>query len=36
MEEKIIETKQCKQCQASFLVTDKDEELLQKISPIIN
>ena len=29
MDEQVIERKQCKQCQISFVITDKDEELLQ-------
>ena len=36
MDEQVIERKQCKQCQISFVITDKDEELLQKIAPIVN
>jgi len=35
MEEKIIQTKTCKHCQASFDITDKDMEFYDKISPII-
>ncbi len=30
----IIQTKQCKQCQASFEITDKDLEFYDKISPV--
>ncbi len=32
--EKIIQTKQCKQCWASFEITDKDLEFYDKISPV--
>ncbi len=35
MEEKIVETKVCKQCQSSFDITDKDLEFYDKISPVI-
>lgn len=34
--EKLLETKVCKHCQASFLITDKDLELLAKVSPSFN
>ncbi len=34
--EKIVETKICKHCSASFDITDKDLEFYQKISPIFN
>lgn len=30
-----IETKKCKQCWTSFDITDKDKELLNKLSPVI-
>ena len=33
MQEKIIETKQCKHCNISFEITDKDFEFYEKISP---
>jgi hypothetical protein len=33
MQEKIIETKQCKHCNSSFEITDKDLEFYDKISP---
>ena len=33
MPEKVLETKQCKHCQASFDITDKDVEFYDKISP---
>ena len=33
MQEKTIETKQCKHCQTSFDITDKDIEFYDKISP---
>ena len=32
--EKIVETKQCKHCQASFEITDRDLEFYDKLSPI--
>ncbi len=34
--EKLIETKICRKCQASFPITDKDMEFYDKISPIFN
>ncbi len=34
--EKVVETKICKHCQTSFLITDKDLEFYQKVSPIFN
>lgn len=34
MEEKIIETKQCRQCQTSFAITDKDLAFYDKMSPV--
>ena len=34
MQEKVIEIKQCKQCNISFEITDKDLEFYDKISPI--
>jgi hypothetical protein len=33
-EEKIIETKTCKHCEARFEITDKDLEFYEKVSPI--
>lgn len=36
MSEKIVETRECKQCQASFSITDKDMRFYDKISPIFN
>jgi len=33
MKENIIETKQCKQCQVDFHITDKDLEFYEKVSP---
>jgi hypothetical protein len=35
MEEKIIQTKTCKNCRASFEITDHDAEFYDKISPIL-
>lgn len=34
MEEKIIETRTCKHCQASFDITDRDMEFYDKMSPV--
>jgi len=34
MQEKIVETKICRQCKASFDITDKDLEFYEKVSPI--
>jgi hypothetical protein len=34
--EKIVETKKCKHCNASFGITDKDLEFYDKVSPIFN
>jgi len=34
--EKILQTKQCKQCNASFDITDKDLEFYEKVSPTFN
>ncbi len=34
--EKVVETKQCKKCDVSFEITDKDLEFYDKISPIFN
>ena len=34
MEEKIIETKLCKNCQVDFHITDRDLEFYDKVSPI--
>ncbi len=34
--EKIIEHKQCRQCQVEFTITDKDLEFYKKISPVFN
>jgi hypothetical protein len=36
MQEKIIETKICKQCNSSFEITDRDLEFYKKVSPKIN
>ena len=36
MAEKIIETKQCKNCGTSFSITDKDIAFYDKVSPIFN
>jgi hypothetical protein len=36
MQENIIETKICKQCNSSFEITDKDLEFYDKISPTFN
>ncbi|EKE26262.1 MAG: hypothetical protein ACD_4C00352G0002, partial [uncultured bacterium (gcode 4)] len=36
MSEKIIETKICRHCQNNFVITDKDLEFYDKISPIFN
>jgi hypothetical protein len=33
MQEKIVETKICKQCNSSFEITNKDLEFYDKISP---
>jgi hypothetical protein len=33
MQEKVIHTKTCKQCNSSFLITDKDLEFYDKVSP---
>ena len=33
-DEKIIETKVCKHCQANFEITDKDLEFYEKVSPV--
>ena len=33
MPETIIETKQCRQCQTPFVITDQDREFLVKLSP---
>jgi hypothetical protein len=33
MQEKIVETKSCKQCNSTFEITDKDIEFYDKISP---
>ncbi|MEI8092505.1 MAG: hypothetical protein WCG98_10545 [bacterium] len=35
MEEAVIETKTCKQCQTSFVITDKDMEFYDKLSPVL-
>lgn len=35
-DEKIVESKSCQKCQASFGVTDKDLEFYEKISPVFN
>ena len=35
MQEKVIELKQCKHCDTSFEITDKDLEFYSKVSPII-
>ena len=35
MPEKVIETKICKHCQASFDITDKDEDFYRKLAPTI-
>jgi len=32
--ERIIETKQCKNCQIGFSITDRDLEFYDKVSPI--
>ena len=34
--EKIVETKICKHCEAEFEITDKDLEFYEKISPIFD
>ena len=34
--EKVVETKQCKQCSCNFNITDKDLEFYNRISPIFN
>lgn len=34
--EKTVQTKQCKNCNTSFNITDKDLEFYDKISPIFN
>ena len=34
MQEKVVEIKQCKHCNTSFEITDKDLEFYDKISPI--
>ena len=36
MQEKIVETKICKQCSSKFNITDKDLEFYDKISPKFN
>ena len=36
MKEKIVETKQCKQCNISFEIIDKDLEFYEKVSPIFD
>jgi len=36
MQEKIIETKSCKQCNSNFEITDKDLEFYDKVSPKFN
>ena len=36
MQEKIIQTKTCKQCNSNFNITDKDLEFYDKISPKFN
>ena len=36
MQEKIVETRICKQCSLNFDITDKDLEFYDKISPIFN
>ena len=33
MQEKIIETKTCKQCDKDFDITDRDLEFYKKVSP---
>ena len=33
MQEKVVETKQCKHCDISFEITDKDLEFYKKVSP---
>jgi hypothetical protein len=35
MQEKIVETKVCKQCNSNYEITDVDMEFLDKLSPII-
>ncbi|MEI8092192.1 MAG: hypothetical protein WCG98_08645 [bacterium] len=35
MDEKIVETKQCKFCGTSFAITDVDLAFYEKISPIL-
>lgn len=36
MNEKVIETKSCKQCNSNFEITDKDLEFYEKVSPVFN
>jgi hypothetical protein len=36
MQEKIVQTKVCKQCNLSFNITDKDLEFYDKFSPKFN
>ena len=35
MEERTLQTKQCTQCGKSFSITDQDDVLYQKLTPII-
>jgi len=34
--EKVVETKTCKYCGASFDITDKDLEFYEKVSPVFS
>jgi hypothetical protein len=34
MQEKVIEIKICKHCNSNFLITDKDLEFYDKVSPV--
>lgn len=35
-DEKVMETKVCRHCQAYFEITDKDMEFYEKVSPVFN
>jgi hypothetical protein len=34
--EKVVETKECKNCSIKFEITDKDLEFYEKVSPVFN
>ncbi|HRI36436.1 MAG TPA: zinc-ribbon domain containing protein [bacterium] len=34
--ESVVETKSCKVCSANFVITDKDLEFYDKVSPVFN